>query len=722
MPAKDKNIIPIHHVRLFLKILGAIVVVFGGISLLAVLVTIINNPDTTGPVYLALININLIFGVGLLVFMGRRLVLWFMDRRSRMASPKLHYRLLGIFSVLAVMPAIIVSVFSVFLLNQGIEAWFSSKVTEALEGSRLVAQAYLEEHENRLKLEAESIAKDSRVKDALFLLERERLEENLAREMDRRNLVELTLYHKDGSVVAHAGDFTPSPPSAAILETISSNTNETFTYLDLDEKRIQAAAQVEDNIWLVVTRWLSPAVLARVDQTHEAFQEYFDLRKDREDIKIIFTLFLFLLAAASLGGAIWAGLRVANKIVRPVTDLVQATNKVSAGDFEVRVDPQDDDEIGILTQSFNRMARQLRDNRSLLERKNRELDDRRRIIEAVLTGVTAGVISADAKGKVNISNRTAQRRFNIETGDKLAKKSPELTALFDKLSQSSLNLLQEQMRIEEDGEGRTLIVRLVAQRSARGAIQSVVITFDDITELLSAQRVAAWSDVARNLAHEIKNPLTPIQLSAERLRRKYGKEIKTDPELFEKLTDTISSQVEDMRAMLNEFSDFARMPAPQFGEENLVELIKDALVLQQGGRGEIEYETDFKVKDANLVCDRAQVHRVLTNVLENAANAILEDPEHEKKGKGHIKIVVKMSQDDTLIASVSDNGRGLPEDVEVEHLFDPYVTTRKRGTGLGLAIVRKVMDEHGGQIRLTRRKEGGTLVELTFPTTPKDTA
>ncbi len=495
-------------------------------------------------------------------------------------------------------------------------------------------------------------------------------------------------------------------------------------------------------LWLVAQRWVNPAVLARVDQTNAAYKEYYGLRQERLHIRQIVTLFLLILTGGALTGAIWTGIRLANKIVRPVTALVHATNRVSAGDLEVRLAAQNDDELGVLTGSFNRMALQLQNNRELLEKKNHELDERRRQMEAVLTGVTAGVVSLDAHGAIRWANAPANALFNLRTGGLLEKASPELAAVFQNFLLNPRSLAQEQLRVTlGDGTTKMLLVRLVPQYVEGGKVGSVVMTFDDVTPLIGAQRLAAWRDVARRLAHEIKNPLTPIQLSAERLRRKYLSVIpEADRELFGQLAATIVNQAEDMRRMTNEFSDFARMPTAHVQEENLMDLVEQAVVLQRAGRGQkITFETDYRLthEEAQFFCDRGQVNRVLVNVLENAVNAIEERVDASagdaaKASKtadksnggqksstplqgGHIKIVVKKTQPDILQIDILDNGRGLPADVETENLFDPYVTTRKNGTGLGLAIVRRVMDEHEGQVMLRRRPEGGTTVELTFP-------
>lgn len=693
------------------------------ISLGTVWFTVIGEPDTTGPVYLTLINVNLLVAVVFGLFVGRQVILLFLDRRGRLKRARLHVRLLAIFTVLAVLPTLFVAVFAIFVLNQGLESWFSNRVSRALEGSLQVAQAYLSEHEKTLLVETQAMAQDPTVTDPTFMLDYDAMRQVLLHEVEERGLDELAVYDQRGGLVVAAGSLGAYSLSVDVQETLQLAPKKAIAIRNISANQVTVVAPLSGDRWLVASRWLDPTVTARVDQTQAAFQEYYGLRKNRSQIRWVFTLFLVVMAIASLAGAIWAGLRLATRIVRPVTALVHATNRVSAGDLEVRVPPVDDDEIGILTQSFNRMAQQLKSGRDLLEKKNKELDERRRTMEALLTGVSAGVLSLDEEGIIRSANKTAQKTLNLKTGVKIGEVDPSLGALFEEFLEAPKDLFQQQVRIaHKEGESQTLLVRMVPQRTGGGRLAAVVVTFDDITPLISAQKVAAWADVAQRLAHEIKNPLTPIQLSAERLKRKYldKLKVKEEQQLFAQLTDTIVRQTEEMRRMTNEFSDFARMPTAQMAPESLLDIVQEVLVLQQTGRDDIRFEQEIDVpeKAAQLYCDRSHITRLLTNVVENAVNAIHEREQNSDKEEivqGEVKIVVKMPQDDTLAVSVLDNGRGLPEDVEIEQLFDPYITTRKKGTGLGLAIVRRVMDEHGGQVRLTRRPEGGTAIELIFP-------
>lgn len=683
-----------------------------------------SGPSSSGPIYLALINFNLIAAAIFIIFIGRRFLLLFLERKQGLVGARLHVRLLGIFSFLAIMPAVVVAVFSVVFLNLGVEAWFSKRVTSALEGSVEVAKAYFTEHGNRLLAEAQALARDPSVKDPTFLIDPETVSEVLARERRERNLAEVTIYSKDGTVIAHAGDLAPSAPSETLLQTSTTLMGGGRLVTDYEAGRIAAITPINDSTYLVLTRWIAPAVLNHLDQTRDAYQEYYKLRSEQGSVRLVFSLFFLLITTIVLSGAIWAGLSLASRIIRPITDLVRAANRVREGDLNVRVEPIDDDEVGVLSVAFNLMTEQMQANQTLMEEQNRELDDRRRTIEAVLRGVSAGVLSLDDKGTIILANRTARKALGARTGMAIGRLGEELENMFADfadLRDSKVNVLQRQLRIKDGNRERMFMARMVPQeKGAGGKVLSTVVTFDEVTALLSAQRVAAWADVARRLAHEIKNPLTPIQLSAERIKRKYSTQITEGQDLFLSLNDTIVRNVEELRMMVNEFSDFARMPTPVFGQTDIATIVEEVLVLQRVARPDITFELELaKGEDFTLTCDRGHMRRALTNIVENAVNAIHERDENASKTRGNVKIVVEKSQDGKIIIVVRDNGKGFP-DMDTARLFDPYVTTRKKGTGLGLAIVHKVIAEHGGSVELGRRAEGGAEVTMTLP--PKDPA
>jgi two-component system nitrogen regulation sensor histidine kinase NtrY len=714
LPAKKKdNKKPNQLAWKYAKNISFVLIIAIVILILGIL---LRDPSTTaGPIYLALINLDLILAALLSFFVGRKVLMMFLERKKGLIGARLHVRLIGIFSLLAVVPAVVVSVYAGIILQQGMESWFSSRVTNVLDNSLKVSQAYFNEHGHSLLTEVIALSKEPNIRTSSFFIDAESIEEALREEMIAKNLSELSIYNKDGSLFARVSDMTPMAIPAEMLSAIAAEVPKPYVAILHEEGRIVAMAPVNDNLFLAATKWVHPSVLAHMDETKDAYQEYYKLRSDRNTVRLIFALILLLLTAFSLAWAIWAGLKLASRIVRPVTSLVHATNQVSAGDLDVHLDPLDDDEVGILTQAFNRMTRQLKENRSLLERKNSELDERRKIMEGIFTGVSAGILSIDSEGVVRTANKTAREVIKARMGSKLGKFCPELEREFSNFMENNVDIYQDQVRVKIGDETLTLLVRMVPQRAGGGKIQSVVITFDDVTALLSAQNLAAWADVAQRIAHEIKNPLTPIQLSAERLKRKYSDAIGSDKETFEALTDTIVRQVDDLRQLVNEFSDFARMPDATFEKEDLIQIIDEIVLLEKEARPHITFETEFKKKSVPFMCDRSQISRALTNVIQNGINSVEENAENNKKALKEIKIVVKMSQDGMITVLVKDTGGGLPEGTDAERLFDPYVTTRSKGTGLGLSIVRRVVGEHGGQIRLMRRKSGGAQVEIIFP-------
>lgn len=681
-------------------------------ALIALLYGLTHSADRHGMIYLALININLLVLAILAVFMGRRFLTLFIERKKGLAGTGLNVRLLGIFSFLAVVPAVIVAVFSIVFLNLGIEAWFSKRVTGALDGSLEVAQAYFEEHGNRLLTEAETLANDPTLSDPMFLIDPQTIEEVLRREKRQHKLAEVSMYTDEGELIAHTGDLAPMS-SEEISEVLQSPNLSSRLFADYSDGRIVAIAPTSNEAFLVLTRWVAPAVLSHMDRTREAYQEYYQLRSERGQVRLVFSLFFLVTTIVVLGAAIWAAFSMSAKILYPVRELVKASNRVRSGDLNTQVEVMDDDELGSLATAFNQMTISMAENQRLLESKNRELEARRQAMEAVLTGVSAGVMSIDNTGVVRLANKTAAEMLGVRINTPLKRYSEELSELAEAFLANDDGILTQQVRLKVEDETRILLVRMVPQEVRAGRKRFAVITFEDITTLLSAQRVAAWADVAQRLAHEIKNPLTPIQLSAERIKRKYGAQISEDVDLFGDLTGRIINQVEEMRQMLNEFSDFARMPAAKFEIIDLKELLEEIILLEKEARTHISFSADMPDEALPIEADAAHLRRMFINLIENAVNAIEEND--EKNVTGEIKVVVLRSQSGKITIVIEDNGKGFSESVDLEKLFDPYITTRKKGTGLGLAIVRKVVDEHKGQTRLQRADTRGARVEITLP-------
>ncbi|MBI1181409.1 MAG: HAMP domain-containing protein, partial [Alphaproteobacteria bacterium] len=416
--------------------------------------------------------------------------------------------------------------------------------------------------------------------------------------------------------------------------------------------------------------------------------------------------------------AVFVGIWFASRLIAPITDLVRASERIREGDLAVRVhEGEGDDEITVLSRTFNRMTNQLQSQRNELIDANTQLDQRRRFIEAVLEGVLVGVLGLNARGEVDLTNRAGLVMLN-ETeaslkGCRLVEAVPELAELLTEAEQNPDQFVQRQINLVRHGHAKNFLVRISSER-LEGKITGFVVTFDDITELVAAQRTAAWADVARRIAHEIKNPLTPIQLSAERLKRKYRKEIATDPEVFSHCTDTIIRQVGDIRRMVDEFSGFARMPAPTFRDENIAEIARQTMMFLEVSYSDIDFVFHGGDEALTLSCDGRQVAQALTNIIKNAAESIQgrKCPEGAVLPKGRIDLTVAEEGDSTVIR-VEDNGLGLPREHR-DRLTEPYVTTREKGTGLGLAIVKKIMSDHGGELVLEDRPSGGVRVRLVF--------
>jgi len=484
-----------------------------------------------------------------------------------------------------------------------------------------------------------------------------------------------------------------------------------------------------NDAFLLVVRRVDPKVFGYYNSTKAAVSEYNRLRENGSEVQLIFAALYVVVSLVVLLSAIWLGLWAANRIVRPISSLIGAAERVSEGDLKAQVEVERyDDEVGALGVAFNRMILQLDSQRSALVSVNRQNDERRRFTEAVLAGVSAGVIGLDHDGSVTVVNRAAARLLNAAPeemeGQHYSEAVPELAALIRRAITEPVGRASGEVTVKRGTTTRALSVQVASEHGPDSS--GYVATFDDITDLVSAQRTAAWADVARRIAHEIKNPLTPIQLSAERLKRKYSAEVSTDPEVFAQCTDTIIRQVGDIGRMVDEFSSFARMPTPVMRRENAQELIQQAVFLQRVGNPQITYETRLPKEPVYFEADGRLVSQALTNVLKNAGegvNARLTKGENGTPGR----IVLSLEPvDGKVIFRITDNGIGLPHEHR-DRLTEPYVTTRAKGTGLGLAIVRKILEDHGGDLVLQdaghadsgTTEHHGAEVVLTFPLAQK---
>jgi len=510
-----------------------------------------------------------------------------------------------------------------------------------------------------------------------------------------------------------------TPPSAgdivqASRGTIVIDANSKIGNSKLGVVRELIRLQALNDAYLLVVRTVDPKVLAYYQRTVSAVSEYKRLDKDRLRIQFLFAAIYGVVSLLTLLGAISLGLWAANRLGHPIAKLIGAAEEVSRGNLSARVPlERDDDEVSVLGHTFNRMTSQLQAQRAELVEANRQIDARRRFTEAVLAGVSAGVIGLNADGRVTIVNRAAARLLNATPeeieGQHYSQAVPELGPLIRRAIQEPVRRAGGEATVKRALKVRTLSVQVASEAGEAGYI----VTFDDISDLVSAQRMAAWADVARRIAHEIKNPLTPIQLSAERLKRKYMKEVESDPEIFRQCTDTIIRQVSDIGRMVDEFSSFARMPAPQMKTEVAQELLRQSIFLQRVANPTIAFSLHVPETPILIECDRRLIAQAITNVLKNAAEAIDARQASGDDSPGSISADLEVAGND-LALRIADNGIGLPHEHR-HRLTEPYVTTRAKGTGLGLAIVRKIVEDHGGELRLADREDGGAEVSFTLP-------
>ena len=654
----------------------------------------------------AIILTDLVYTIVLLALIGVQIGALVIARRRGSAGSKLHLRLTGVFATIALVPTIIVAVFATISVNYGVETWFSEKVGSVVRNSLATAEAYEREHRAKIKGDILAMANDLN-RAASQGITQTQLNELVTRQAILRELPEAYVFSSDREIVAR-GEFSylfnfEAPTEDQLAR---ARTGEVIVITDEANNEIRALVYLSNffDDFLYVTRNIEGEVLGLLDETRETVALYETLNRDRDKILFDFALIYLGFALLIIMSSILLGLWFAERLSRPVGRLAGAAQSIGEGNLDVRIkEERGSDEIAMLSRTFNRMAAQLKHQRDDLVQSNRESEERRNFIETVLSGVTAGVIGLDGQGRVDLLNRAAGRLLNLDTDEAenryIGDLVPEFGSMLEDARRASNLVARGDIRQMVGGETREFLAR-IAPRRPGSAKDGFVLSFDDITALASAQRMAAWGDVARRIAHEIKNPLTPIQLSADRLRRKYVTRLGEEGESFEQYLDVITRQAGDIRRMVDEFSRFARMPQPIAVREDLAELLQQAILLQEQSRPDIAYELDMPEGPIPIVCDRGLLNQCLTNLLQNAADAI--DARRERDGDAtpaaRIRITVTID-DGTISVIITDNGIGFPKSGR-ERLTDPYVTTRVKGTGLGLAIVKKIIEQHGGDLVL----------------------
>jgi two-component system nitrogen regulation sensor histidine kinase NtrY len=642
-------------------------------------------------------------------------------RRARSAGARLHLRLTTLFTIVALAPTVLVAVFATLTVNFGIEAWFSSSVRSVVANALATAEAYEREHRGNIQGDALAMAND--LNRAIQQgIDRAAFGDLVRQQGLLRELPEAYVLAGDGDIVAR-GEFsylfTLDMPSREQFD--AARRGEVVVIEDLEQNEMRALVHLTaalDN-YLYVTRRIDGEVLALLDDTRETVALYERLERERANVLFDFALLYVGFALLVILAAILVGLRFAEGLARPIGQLAGAAERVGAGDFDLRVrERRGDDEVAVLSRAFNRMTAQVKAQRDALVAANAETESRRRFIEAVLAGVSAGVIGLDARGRIELANAAAVEMLGLPRegaeGRKLRDAAPPLAPLLDRARRTPDGQAQEQMRLLRGGRERDLLAR-ITPKAEGGA----VVTIDELTELVAAQRVAAWGDVARRIAHEIKNPLTPIQLSADRLKRKFRALPEEDRAALDSYADVIARQAGDIRRMVDEFSKFARMPDPETRDEDLRGVVDGAVLLQREARSDVAYRVDAPEGATVARIDRGLMTQALTNLLKNATEAVQARLAERPEPPGEVRLSLR-NEGLGVALEVADNGVGLPE-ADRARLTEPYVTTRTRGTGLGLAIVKKIVEQHGGSLTLTDAQpfaEGaprGALARIWLP-------
>jgi len=624
-------------------------------------------------------------------------------RRGRAAS-RLHVRIVALFSVIAAVPAILVAVVASITLDRGLDRLFSQQTHALIENSLIVADAYVREHVQFVRADSIAIAIELARAKPLFDQSREQFDQFLSVQASIRGLPGVMLLDKDLNVIDQVdAKFAQTlvKPTPAVLASVNDTEPQVAMFLDANYIAAIIKLRGYNDTYLYIARLLDPRVMAQLRATQAGVAQYIDLEARRVGIQIAFGLMYTVIALIVLLSAVWIGLNFANYLVAPIRRLIGAAQVVSTGNLYVQVPTRrSEGDLAQLGETFNKMTQELRTQRDDIVRARDLIDSRRRFTEAVLAGASAGVIGVDGEGCISILNRSAERLIGRSEADALGRPLteivPELADMFTAANSGPQRLIQGQVTLNRSGRERILTARVTGEQSG-AAERGFVFTLDDITELVTAQRTSAWADVARRIAHEIKNPLTPIQLSAERLRRKYAAIINDDGGVFKQCTDTIVRQVDDIKRMVDEFSRFARMPKPVMAAEDVADTVRQVVFLQRVGNADIDIDVEIAEDPMPAHFDRRLISQGLTNIIKNATEAIAAVPPAEL-GRGRIRVWAGREGTDIVI-DVIDNGIGLPKENR-SRLLEPYVTTREKGTGLGLAIVGRILEEHGGRIEL----------------------
>lgn len=704
-----------HHLTLRAKVALAI-----GIPLAAVFFALMMQIDTQmipgmtlrNTLFLIQLDLELILLIMAYAVSRRAITLW-RRAHSGLIGTRLQTRIVLMFCGAAIIPTVAVSLFSAYFFNYGIKTWFDTRVSQALENSLSMATAYFNEHNQAIRSDALMIAPV--VADQLSLLQTspKLFTIILNDQVESYHLAEAVIFNRDQVLARSALSFSLS--FERLHEELLQGADEGKVVVvgDKDDK-IQAVLKISNTprLYMLVSRTVDSEVLENMKSASTSVARYQELQRDIAKLQAQFFLIFVLVALMVLLASLWMGMWLSVRLIDPLLALMQATERVRAGDYGIKVpEGRSDDEVANLGRTFNRMTSQLETQRRDLMEANRTAEARRRFTEAVLFGVSAGIIAVDADWHVTLTNRTALELLRLPpdasvTGRAVLDLLPEVAAMLEQAQARPERMASGNVVALPGNERVTLHVQVVAERFDQ-SIEGFIVTFDDITQLVAAQRSAAWADVARRIAHEIKNPLTPITLSAERLRKKFGPAEQAEREAYERYLDTIARHARDIGRMVEEFVAFARLPAPKFSVENISDIVRKTVFSEQTVHPEIDYRLQLPQASVMLRCDEGQIGQILTNLLKNAAEAM------EAQTMPRSITLTLIQEEKEVLLRIRDSGPGFPAD-KLAVLTEPYVTTRSKGTGLGLSIVKRTMEDHGGSLQLSNPADGGAEATLVF--------
>ena len=645
----------------------------------------------------------------------------FNNLKLKKAGQELQKKILIIFSAITLTPTLLIAFFSIFIFDAALSGWFNKKISTAISQSVEVANQYLNEHQSAIRGEILELVNLINTNSNFLSSDKNKFNKFLNKYTRQHNLSEAVIIDSIGNVLAFSEfvfeyTYTEIPQKYYDI----ANDDKIFIVKEDDSNKIRAFIKLSQFIdaYLLITRFVDQKVLNAIESTSIAVSDYQSIELKQFDIKISFIVIFILITVILLFTSLIIGLNIANRLLEPISSLIKGAEEVGGGNLDYKISNNvlskiNINEIKRLVQAFNLMISDLKSNRVDLEHANDQLDKRRKFSESVLSGVYSGVIGLDKDLKINLPNITATELLNISINEDYGKSIldvvPEFKNLIENFLKSNSNVVEDKIQIVRNDKILNLITRLVVQKTD-SVVLGYVLTFDDITSLIAAQKMGAWSDIARRIAHEIKNPLTPIRLSAERLKNKLNNGKKIDKKIFEQSLDMITRQVDDIHHLVNEFSSFARMPSPKLKLINIYNVITDYIKPLSSSFDNVTVEVDNKIDNALIMADEKQIRQACNNLIKNS----YENISLNKINDGKIIICFGIENDFATV-TISDNGTGIDKSI-ISKILEPYYTTKVGNSGLGLAITKKIIDDHNGIILFKPLKlTKGTTVVLKFP-------